>query len=44
MDNVFLTPHVAFYTDIAVKNMVKQSLDDTLKLINGKPTKHTINV
>ncbi|WCJ50939.1 D-2-hydroxyacid dehydrogenase [Lentilactobacillus buchneri] len=27
MDNVFLTPHVAFYTDIAVKNMVKQSLD-----------------
>lgn len=35
MDNVFLTPHVAFYTDIAVRNMVKQSLDDTLKLISG---------
>lgn len=44
MDNVFLTPHVAFYTDIAVRNMVKQSLDDTLKLISGKTTEHTINV
>ncbi|MCT3557959.1 D-2-hydroxyacid dehydrogenase [Lentilactobacillus buchneri] len=44
MDNVFLTPHVAFYTDIAVKNMVKQSLDDTLKLITGQMTGHTIHV
>jgi D-lactate dehydrogenase len=44
MDNVFLTPHVAFYTDIAVRNMVKQSLDDTLKLISGQSTDHTINV
>lgn len=44
MDNVFLTPHVAFYTDIAVKNMVKQSLDDTLKLITGQTTEHTIRV
>ena len=44
MDNVFLTPHVAFYTDIAVKNMVKQSLDDTLKLITGQTTGHTIHV
>lgn len=44
MDNVFLTPHVAFYTDIAVKNMVKQSLDDTLKLITGQTTEHTIHV
>jgi D-lactate dehydrogenase len=44
MYNVFLTPHVAFYTDIAVRNMVKQSLDDTLKLISGQSTDHTINV
>lgn len=44
MDNVFLTPHMAFYTDIAVKNMVKQSLDDTLKLITGQTTGHTIHV
>ncbi|MFT8401858.1 MAG: D-2-hydroxyacid dehydrogenase [Lentilactobacillus diolivorans] len=41
-DNVFLTPHVAFYTDIAVENMVKQSLDDTLALITGKHTDHEI--
>ncbi|KRL16959.1 D-lactate dehydrogenase [Lentilactobacillus rapi DSM 19907 = JCM 15042] len=42
LDNVFLTPHVAFYTDIAVENMVKQSLDDTLKLISGKSSDHVI--
>lgn len=41
-DNVFLTPHVAFYTDIAVENMVKQSLDDTLKLISGQQSDHVI--
>ncbi len=41
-DNVFLTPHVAFYTDIAVENMVKQSLDDTLKLISGGQSDHVI--
>lgn len=44
MENVFLTPHVAFYTDHAVKNMVKQSLDDTLLEISGKPSPHRINV
>ncbi|MCV3740670.1 D-2-hydroxyacid dehydrogenase [Lentilactobacillus hilgardii] len=44
MDNVFLTPHVAFYTDHAVKNMVKQSLDDTLMEISGKESPHRINV
>ncbi len=41
-DNVFLTPHVAFYTDHAVKNMVKQSLDDTLMEISGKPSPHRV--
>ncbi|KRM03804.1 D-lactate dehydrogenase [Lentilactobacillus farraginis DSM 18382 = JCM 14108] len=44
MDNVFLTPHVAFYTDHAVKNMVKQSLDDTLMEISGKESPHRIRV
>lgn len=44
MENVFLTPHVAFYTDHAVKNMVKQSLDDTLMEISGKESPHRIRV
>ncbi|MFD1124455.1 D-2-hydroxyacid dehydrogenase [Lentilactobacillus raoultii] len=44
MENVFLTPHVAFYTDHAVKNMVKQSLDDTLMEISGKESPHRVRV
>ncbi len=43
MNNVFLTPHVAFYTDHAVKNMVEQSLDDTLMEITGKESPHRVN-
>jgi len=40
MTNVLLTPHVAFFTDHAVKNMVMQSLDDTLAIINGGKSEH----
>ncbi|MBT1164531.1 NAD(P)-dependent oxidoreductase [Bifidobacterium felsineum] len=42
MDNVVITPHIAFFTDIAVKNMVWQSLDDTLALITGGTSPHEI--
>ncbi|GAX07352.1 D-lactate dehydrogenase [Secundilactobacillus silagincola] len=40
MTNVLLTPHVAFFTDHAVKNMVMQSLDDTLAIISGGKSEH----
>ncbi|GAW98750.1 D-2-hydroxyacid dehydrogenase [Secundilactobacillus mixtipabuli] len=40
MANVLLTPHVAFFTDHAVKNMVMQSLDDTLAIISGGKSEH----
>ncbi|WP_439646117.1 hypothetical protein [Secundilactobacillus silagei] len=40
MTNVLLTPHVAFFTDHAVKNMVMQSLDDTLAIITGGKSEH----
>lgn len=32
-DNVLITPHIAFYTQPAVRNMVKISLDNNLQLI-----------
>lgn len=38
--NVLLTPHIAFFTDHAVKNMVMQSLDDTLAIITGGHSGH----
>lgn len=42
--NLLLTPHIGFFTDHAVKNMVVESLDDTLALIEGKPTDHEIRL
>lgn len=35
MPNVMLSPHIAYYTDTAVKNMVWQALDNLLGFING---------
>lgn len=40
--NLLLTPHIGFFTDHAVRNMVVQSLDDTLAFIEGRPTEHEI--
>jgi D-lactate dehydrogenase len=40
MPNVIITPHVGFYTNLAVKNMVDISLDDVLTIINGGSTDH----
>ncbi|KRL05283.1 D-lactate dehydrogenase [Liquorilactobacillus hordei DSM 19519] len=43
LTNVILTPHIAFYTDIAVERMVKQALDDALTIIQGKHSSHEIS-
>ncbi|KZU97316.1 D-lactate dehydrogenase [Lactiplantibacillus plantarum] len=40
MPNVIITPHVGFYTNLAVKNMVDISLDDVLAILNGETTAH----
>lgn len=42
MDNVILTPHIAFFTNLAVKNMVDFSLEDTLAVLDGKKSPHEI--
>ncbi|WP_295728951.1 D-2-hydroxyacid dehydrogenase [uncultured Limosilactobacillus sp.] len=43
MDNVILTPHIAFFTNIAVKNMVDISLTDVLTILAGQPSPHEFN-
>ncbi|KRL36821.1 D-2-hydroxyacid dehydrogenase [Liquorilactobacillus uvarum] len=43
LSNVILTPHIGFYTDIAVERMVKQSLNDALTIIQGGHSSHEIN-
>jgi D-lactate dehydrogenase len=42
MDNVILTPHIAFFTNRAVQNMVDFSLDDVRLILAGKPSLHEI--
>ena len=42
MPNVVITPHIAFFTDIAVRNMAQQSLDDALTIIRGGTSAHEI--
>lgn len=43
MDNVIITPHVGFYTNIAVENMVDISLDDVLLILNGGRSTHQVS-
>lgn len=42
-DNVVLTPHVGFYTNIAVQNMVDISLDSALSILNGEKVATQVN-
>ncbi len=42
LDQVILTPHIAFYTNVAVQNMVDISLDDLCLLIEGKSCEHEL--
>ncbi|WP_057736687.1 D-2-hydroxyacid dehydrogenase [Liquorilactobacillus uvarum] len=43
MDNVIVTPHIGFYTNIAVKNMVDISLDDVLTILKGEHCVHQVS-
>ncbi|MHA8263380.1 D-2-hydroxyacid dehydrogenase [Lactobacillaceae bacterium Melli_B3] len=43
MKNVVLTPHIAFYTDMAVKNMVQIALKNTKQILNGEEPFSPVN-
>lgn len=42
MPNVVITPHVAFMTDTAVRNMVQVSLNDIAAIVEGKNIKNEV--
>lgn len=42
-DKVLLSPHVAFYTDEAVKNLVEIPLDDVLSFIHTRQAQNIVN-
>ncbi len=44
ISNLLLTPHIGFFTDHAVKNMVVESLNDTLAFLENRPTEHEIKL
>lgn len=43
MPNVVVTPHVAFMTDTAVRNMVQISLNDIAAIVKGKNVKNELH-
>lgn len=42
MPNVILTPHIAFYTNLAVQNMVEIALADVMQIIRGQTAANEI--
>ncbi|WP_241654705.1 D-2-hydroxyacid dehydrogenase [Sporolactobacillus shoreae] len=43
MPNVLITPHVGFYTNLAVKNMVEISLNDVMAVLKTGKSEHQVN-
>ena len=42
LPNVILTPHIAFFTNIAVQDMVDIALDDVLAILAGQPVANEV--
>lgn len=42
LDNFYLSPHIAFYTNTAIKNMVEMALNDAVTLATGGYTENEI--
>ncbi len=42
LDNFYLSPHIAFYTNTAIKNMVEIALNDAVTLANDGYTENEI--
>lgn len=43
LPNVEISPHIGFYTDAAVKNMIDISLDDVKTILAGEHSPHQVN-
>ncbi|RBQ00108.1 D-2-hydroxyacid dehydrogenase [Bifidobacterium xylocopae] len=43
MPNVEISPHIGFYTDAAVCNMVQIALDDVMTILSGGVSPHQVN-
>ncbi|MFC6260423.1 D-2-hydroxyacid dehydrogenase [Levilactobacillus fujinensis] len=43
MPNVLVTPHVAFFTKLAIKNSMEIALNDAKTIINGDRSHNTVN-
>ena len=43
MPNVNVSPHVGFYTDVAVKNMIEIALNDTIDILNDAGSLHVVS-
>ena len=42
MANVNLSPHIGFYTDAAIANMVGIALDDVVRIVSGEQPRHAV--
>lgn len=42
MPNVNVTPHIGFYTEVAVQNMVEIALNDVVTILNGRKSPHEV--
>ncbi|MCO7175770.1 D-2-hydroxyacid dehydrogenase [Sporolactobacillus kofuensis] len=43
LPNVLITPHIGFYTNLAVQNMVEISLNDVLAILKTGQSEHQVN-
>ena len=42
MPNVNVTPHIGFYTEVAVQNMVEIALNDVVMILKGQKSPHEV--
>ncbi len=43
LDNVVLTPHVAWYTEEALKRLKRSVAEEAIRMLNGMPPKNLVN-
>jgi len=43
LDNVVLTPHIAWYTEEALKRLKRSVAEDAIRILNGMPPKNLVN-